>query len=353
MLIKSRAPLRLGLAGGGSDVSPFSDEYGGYALNATIGMYVYCTIEPSDDGTIEFHEADSGKTFKSKATERIEPDGAGFDLQKGVYNSIVKDFAHRPLSFKMLTYSDAGPGSGLGGSSTFVVAMLQAYSEWLNLPMGEYDIARLAFEIERVDLGFLGGKQDQYAAAFGGFNFMEFNGNRVIVNPLRIKPWIIDELETLMLLYRTDSTREGARIIKEQIDNTTARKADSIEAMKQIKRDAVSMKDAVLLGEVEAFAQTMREGWEAKKRMADSISNSRIDTIMAAARDAGAMAGRVSGAGGGGYMLFLVRLRDRSELVRILETFGGGASRVTFTGRGAEAWRITSSPEFVGRLRAA
>ncbi len=340
MILKSRAPLRLGLGGGGTDVSPFSDEYGGCTINATISMYAYCSIEPNDRGVIEFHEADSGKTFKSDTRERLELDGTGFDLQKGVYNRIAKDFARTPLSFKMVTYSDAGPGSGLGGSSTFVVAMLQAYSEWLNLPLGEYDIARLAFEIERIDLGFVGGKQDQYAATFGGFNFMEFYEDRIIVNPLRIKPWILNELETLMLLYRTDSTRESAKIIEEQIDNTKAKKAESLEAMQQIKRDAISMKEAILLGDMEAFAHTMNEGWEAKKRMAASISNSRIDTIMEAANDAGAMAGRVSGAGGGGYMLFLVRLSNRPELARVLETFGGGISRVAFTRRGAEAWRV-------------
>ena len=339
MLIRSRAPLRLGLAGGGTDVSPFSDEYGGCTINATINMHVYCSIEPRDNGEIEFHDTNSGKSFKSTAKPLLELDGTGFDLQKGVYNRIVKDFTQNALSFKMATYSDAGPGSGLGGSSTFVVAMLQAYAEWLDLPLGKYDIAHLAYEIERIDVGLLGGKQDQYAATFGGFNFIEFYKNRVIVNPLRIKPWIITELETLILLYRTDSARESAKIIREQIDNTKAKNTASLEAMQQLKRDAVSIKEAILLGDVDSLVQTINRGWEVKKRMAASISNSRINTIMQTARDAGAMAGRVSGAGGGGYMLFLVMLEKRSDLTRAPEPFGGAACRAMFTERGAEAWK--------------
>ncbi|MFC1692651.1 dehydrogenase [Candidatus Latescibacterota bacterium] len=339
-MIRSRAPLRLGLGGGGTDVSPFSDEYGGCTINTTINMYVYCSIEQTTDGTIEFHEADSNRTFQSDAKLKLELDNTGFDLQKGVYNRIVKDFAKNTLSFKMTTYSDAGPGSGLGGSSTFVVAMLQAYTEWLNLPLGKYDIARLAYEVERIDVGFVGGKQDHYAATFGGFNFMEFYDNRVIINPLNIKPWIINELETLMLIYCTESNRESAKIIEQQIQNTKAKNTDSLEAMKQLKHDAVSIKKAILFGDLDSFSQIMNRSWEAKKRMAVSISNSRIEAIIRTAKEAGAMAGKVSGAGGGGYMLFLVAPDKRTKLMRCLKTFGGSSSRVMCTNRGAEAWKI-------------
>ena len=221
MLIRTKAPLRLGLAGGGTDVSPYCDEYGGMILNATIDMHTFCTLEPRDDGQIIFEAKDLDHYFKTEACGQIEIDGS-MDLHKGVYNRIVKDFNHgKPLALKMTTFSDAPPGSGLGTSSTIVVAMVYAYMEWLKLPLGDYDVAHLAYEIERIDLGLHGGKQDQYASTFGGFNFIEFwKNDRVIVNPLRIKNRIIDELELSMVLYYSGVSRESAKIINEQIANT-------------------------------------------------------------------------------------------------------------------------------------
>lgn len=343
MLIRSRAPLRLGLAGGGTDVSPFSDEFGGCTVNASIDMYAYCVIEPTSDGHIEFHAADGGGRFHTKSANHLTLTDGRFRLHQGVYNRVVTDFIGEPLSFRMTTYSDAGPGSGLGGSSTLAVAVLNAFCEWLGIPLGDYDSARLAYEIERVDVGFPGGKQDQYAATFGGFNFMEFHEDRVVVNPLRIKPWVKGELETLMLLYRTGATRDSGKIIQEQMANVRAKKAAPVEAMLQLKEDAVTVKEALLFGDIDSLAKTINRGWEAKKRMAASVSNQRIDTIMQKAQESGALAGRVTGAGGGGYMLFLVRLERRDELINALESFGGATSRVLFTDRGTEAWKILPS----------
>lgn len=196
MIIRSKAPLRLGLAGGGTDVSPYCDEYGGAVLNVTIDMYAYCTIEPTNDNKVVFSAPDRNEYFECESKLNIEIDDK-LILHKGIYNRIVKDYNDgKPLSFIMTTYSDAPAGSGLGSSSTMVVAIIKAYMEWLNLPLGEYDMANLAYEIERMDLKLTGGKQDQFSATFGGFNFMEFfNDNRVIVNPLRIKNWIKNEVE--------------------------------------------------------------------------------------------------------------------------------------------------------------
>lgn len=341
MIVRSKAPLRLGLAGGGTDVSPYSDQFGGYVLNATIDMYAYCTIEVTNADKIEIRAADQDLSFESPAVDHLEIDGA-LDLHKGVYNRVVKEFnGGDPLGFKMTTYSDALAGSGLGSSSTMVVAILSAFVEWLNLPLGEYDIANLAYQIERKDIGLSGGKQDQYAATFGGFNFMEFYENdRVIVNPLRIKSWIMDELETSMVLYFTGVSRESAKIIDEQARNVVENKQTSIDAMHQLKADALVMKEALLKGEIQRFAKHLNKSWEAKKKMAHTITNQAIDEIYQAALDAGAISGKISGAGGGGFMMLFVDPTKKVNVINELGKFPGKVFKCHFTKHGSVGWTI-------------
>ncbi len=341
MIIRSKAPLRLGLAGGGTDVSPYCDEFGGMVLNATIDMYAYCTIDVRDDKII-FEAADRSERVEYDAKSSLPIDGV-LDLHKGVYNRVVKDFnGGEPLSFCMTTYSDAPAGSGLGSSSTMVVAILKAFVEWLNLPLGEYDIAHLAYDIERKDIGLSGGKQDQYAATFGGFNFMEFyEGDRVIVNPLRIKNWIMDELESSMVLFFTGVSRESANIIDEQKKNAETKQKKSMQAMHELKEDAYTMKEAVLKGDIAKFAETLGKSWEAKKRTADSISNNYIDAVYSAAIKAGAYAGKVSGAGGGGFMMFVVDPVKKLNVIEALNAYDGGrVMSFHFVIEGTKGWKI-------------
>lgn len=341
MIIRSKAPLRLGLAGGGTDVSPYCDEFGGYVLNVTIDMFAYCTIEVTNDETISFHAADRNEFYETRSKPALEMDG-NLDLHKGIYNRIVRQFNdNKPLSLKVTTYSDAPAGSGLGSSSTMVVAILQAYVEWLNLPLGEYDIAHLAYEIERVDVGLSGGRQDQYAATFGGFNFIEFYaGDRVIVNPLRVKSWIVNELENSTILYYTGASRESANIINEQVRNAEEKNKKSLDAMHELKADALIMKEAILKGEILKFAQYLGKSWEAKKRMATSISNNYIDKVYDTAINAGAYAGKVSGAGGGGFMIFMVDPTRRLEVINELNKLDGNIMNFHFNHNGAEAWKL-------------
>jgi D-glycero-alpha-D-manno-heptose-7-phosphate kinase len=261
------------------------------------------------------------------------------DLYKGIYNRIVKDFTKKPFSFKLTTYSDVPSGSGLGGSSTLVVAIIKAFVELLYLPLGEYDIAKLAFEIEREDIGIVGGAQDQYAATFGGFNFMEFYGDkRVIVNPLRIKNWIIDELEESMILYFTGIQRSASIIEKEK--NNVISKEKSLNAMHEVKEDAIKMKEYLLKGDIENFAKILGKSWEAKKRVSNSISNNEIDRIYNLAMNNGALSGKVSGAGGGGFMFFIVDPVKKYNLVNILKKESGIVFNFNFTKEGTKGWRI-------------
>lgn len=340
--VRARAPLRLGLAGGGTDVSPYCDEFGGCVLNATIDLYASATITRAEGDVVEFFAADQQRRERFHSGEKAQA-SAELRLHQGVYRRIVREFnAGKPIPLTLTTHSDAPAGSGLGASSTLVVAMVKAFVELLNLPLGEYDIARLAFEIERVDLGLAGGRQDQYAAAFGGVNFMEFYANeRVLVNPLRVKNWILSELESNVVLYYTGASRESARIIDEQRASMQKHESDSIAALHALKEEAYSMKEALLRGELRDFAASMQKGWDAKKRTAASISNSRIERAIAVAAEAGAYAGKVSGAGGGGFMILFVDPERRGDVRRALHSLGEGEIHAChFTKQGTQGWRV-------------
>jgi D-glycero-alpha-D-manno-heptose-7-phosphate kinase len=339
--VRSRTPLRLGLAGGGTDVSPYSDRFGGLVLNVTIDKYAYATIAASDAGKIRLVAADNGVEWQGDAVAVLEQ-VAGLELHVGVYNRIVRDYNNgKPLAVTITTYSDAPPGSGLGSSSAIVVALVQAFCEYLRIPLGKYDIAHLAYEIERIDLKLAGGKQDQYAAAFGGFNFMEFYAdNRVIVNPLRIEQAIKAELESSFILFYTGVSRESANIIEQQIASIADKNTAALEALHQVRAEALKMKEAILKGEIKKFALSMQSTWESKKQTAKSISNTSIDRIYNAALEAGALAGKVSGAGGGGFMMFITEPTLRSRVMQKLQEFSGQIFNCNFTEQGAYSWKV-------------
>ena len=338
MLIRAKAPLRVGLAGGGTDVSPYCDLYGGSILNACINMYAYATLEPREDGKIEFRCEDRQEFGIFESSEYLEIDGK-FDLLKGVYNRIIKDYIKEPLSFTLTTYVDAPAGSGLGSSSTLVVAIVKAFQEWLNLPLGEYDLARLAWSIEREDLKMAGGRQDQYAAAFGGFNFMEFSNNeKVLVNPLRIRKEYMNELEFNVLLYYTGTSRLSAKIIESQVENAKKKDEKAIDAMHKLKQQSLDMKEALLTGNLFKMGELLNKGWENKKKMSSSISNPVIDNIYETAIKAGATGGKISGAGGGGFFMFYCPNNSRYRVIEELSKLGGEFRRFRFTNIGAESW---------------
>lgn len=341
MIVRARAPLRLGLAGGGTDVAPYCDIHGGYVLNAAIDRYAYAVLQPLNEPVVRFNANDQQIEEALPAAPAYSLDGR-MSLHKAVYNHIVTNFnGGKPLPIELSTFCDAPPGSGLGSSSTLVVAMIRAFVELLNLGLDDYELAKLAFKIERVDCGLQGGRQDQYSATFGGFNFMEFYADdRTIVNPLRIKNWILCELEASLVLYFTGVSRESAHIIADQSSNVQSGHVDALEAMHGIKREAMAMKECLLRGDFPGLVESMRLGWENKKRSAKTVSNPQIDSIYDAAIQAGALAGKVSGAGGGGFMWFFVPTEKRMNVIRTLNGFGGQVSNCHFTKHSTQAWRI-------------
>lgn len=341
MIVRARAPLRLGLAGGGTDVSPYCDIHGGYVLNATIDRYAYAVIRTLDEPFVRFVATDQQTEKEKTIAEPLTLNGK-LDLHKAVYNEMIQQFnGGKPIPLEISTFCDAPVGSGLGSSSTLVVVMIRAFAELLNLPLDDYTIAHLAFKIERGNCGLQGGRQDQYSATFGGFNFMEFYADeRAVINPLRIKNWIICELEASLLLFYSGVSRESAKIIADQSRNVQAGSMDAIEAMHGIKREALVMKECLLKGDFDGIVDSMRQGWDSKKRSAKTVSNPHIEEIYNAAMSAGALAGKVSGAGGGGFMMFFVPPDKRMNVVRTLNRFEGQVSNCHFTKHGTQAWRV-------------
>jgi len=340
MIYRSKAPLRIGLAGGGTDVSPYSDLYGGAVLNATISLYANATIEPISENKIILEAIDRQEIQEFEWTNELPTDGK-LDLLKGVYNRIQKDYEMGQKGFRLSTFVDAPAGSGLGTSSTLVVAIIGAFTEMLRLPFGEYDMAHYAFDIERKDLALAGGKQDQYAATFGGVNFMEFYADdKVIVNPLRVKQQHLFELENNLVLYYTSTSRESAEIIKKQSRNVTDKKEKSIEAMHQLKQQAQRMKEALLKGKLNEIGEILDYGFQQKRQMAEGISNPLMEDIYDTAKKAGAMGGKISGAGGGGFMIFYCPGNAKYSVMQRLEKFGGYSRNYQFVEHGLKTWTI-------------
>lgn len=340
MMVRCKAPLRIGLAGGGTDVSPYTDQFGGAILNATVSLFAYAFLKVRTDQNVILKAMDRQEEVKMEVSSFLTLDGK-LDLAKGVFNRLVKDFNIPVKGFELTTYVDAPPGSGLGSSSTLVVAILGAFVEAFKLPLGEYDIAHLAYSIEREDLGMAGGRQDQYAATFGGFNFMEFGANdKVIVNPLRIKEKVLFELENNLVLFFTETSRLSSSIIQKQQDNVNNNVLSSIDAMHHLKEQAILMKEALLKGEVNQVGEILHFGWQQKKAMAQGITNDSIDLYYETAMNAGATGGKISGAGGGGFMIFYAPENHKFEVINSLESIGGKVLPYQFVQYGMVSWGL-------------
>jgi D-glycero-alpha-D-manno-heptose-7-phosphate kinase len=342
VMYRARAPLRLGLAGGGTDLSPYSDIYGGVILNVTIDRYAFASLTRRGDGKVVLRANDLG--VEEVHAAGALPTDSGLRLHRAVYDRIVRQFLpHDPPALELSTSIEAPPGSGLGSSSALVVAMVEVFREAFNLPLGLYDVAHLAFEIERIDLALDGGKQDQYAAAFGGMNFIEFlSGDRVIVNPLRVGRAILSELESSIVVCFSGQSRASDVIIRDQIQAAEQKEGKALEGLHALKQDAFDMKQALLGGDIHGMAEILNRSWISKKATAKSVSNSHIDALYSVARASGARGGKVSGAGGGGFMMFIADPDSKPRLIRALAAAGGTPDKIVFTHTGVESWFVPS-----------
>jgi D-glycero-alpha-D-manno-heptose-7-phosphate kinase len=339
MIYRSRAPLRIGLAGGGTDVSPYCDVYGGAILNATINLFAHASIQIQEAANEIIFESIDQESIETYNLEEKPSEKGKLKLLTGVYNYLKNLYQLPKQAIKLTTMVEAPAGSGLGTSSTLVVAIIGAFAECYKLPLGEYDMAQLAYTIEREYLQLSGGKQDQYAATFGGVNYMEFyNDNKVIVNPLRIKTQYLYELDHNLVLYFTNNSRESAKIIDEQKINVANKNKESLDAMHLLKQQAGEMKEALLRGQLNRIGEILDFGFEQKRKMAANISNERIEQIYQATKAAGATGGKISGAGGGGFMFFYCPDNTKHQVIKILNNFGGYIRPFSFVNHGLISW---------------
>jgi D-glycero-alpha-D-manno-heptose-7-phosphate kinase len=334
-VIRSKAPLRLSFAGGGTDVPPFPEREGGIVLSATINRFAHGTLKPRDDGRVRIESLDLGVALEYGAGEALDRDGK-LDLIRAAISRVSE--LEEPRGIDLFMHTAAPPGSGLGASSALIVGLIGVLRDYHGLSLTDYQIADLAWRVERHDLGLRGGLQDQYSATFGGFNFIEFHDDGVIVNPLRIPAETLCELESNLLLCFTGATRTGDEIIDDQTSRYVASERETLEGLRMQKEVAGSMKRALLLGRLNEFGDLLGVAWEHKRRMSPRISTPLIDEAYAEARAHGALGGKVTGAGGGGYMLFYCPPGIRHRVAARLQEMGLEETEFAFDEHGLRTW---------------
>ncbi len=344
-IVRSKAPLRISFAGGGTDVPPYPQERGGAVLSVTINKYAYASLVPTEDEAITVQSLDYDIVAKYHTQADLAYNGE-LDLVKAVIRRLVgtpsrlEGGAVEKRGLRLFLHSDAPPGSGLGSSSTLVVALVGLFRHWLRQPLTDYQIAELAYQIERVDLNIKGGMQDQYAATFGGVNLIEFYDKAVIVNPLRVSAERLNELEYNLLLCYTGRTRLSANIVARQTESFIQKKEEVVRALDAQKEMAIQMKNALLQGHLDDFGHLLHEAWQTKKHMDPAITTPEIDEMYAVARGEGAIGGKILGAGGGGYLLLYCPF-DRKHLVAAaLEKLGGQVVEFGIESRGLQTWEL-------------
>jgi D-glycero-alpha-D-manno-heptose-7-phosphate kinase len=340
VLIRAKAPVRLSFAGGGTDFTRHFENGGGAVVSATIDRYCQATISLRNDARITIHSLDSDVTVEMDSVDDIEYDG-NLDLLKAAIRVVRPQFG-----FDLYTDSDVPLGSGLGGSSSMAVAVVGVLYHLMEGHLEEHLVADLAYQAERVDIGIMGGWQDQYAAAFGGFNFLEFTPGEVIVHPLRISDRVRSELESNLLMCFTGRTRDSGDLHAADAPDPQTR--NNLDLHSQMIDLAQATKESLLTGHLVRFGQLLNDAWQAKKQYGERITNSRIDHLYAVARENGALGGKLLGAGDGGYLLFYCDPLTRHRTVKALEGEGVDMMGFKFDDRGVRVWRSEHGDGEVG-----
>ena len=337
LLVRGRAPLRISFSGGGTDLPPYPEERGGLVLNATIACYAYATLRFLSERILKVNSLDYKTVVRFGLDELLVYDGE-LDLIKACLNRLMPESMPENSGLELYLEVDVPVGSGLGGSSSVVVAAIGALRKWRHLPLNNYQMAHLAWEIERKDVGIPGGMQDQYAAVFGGFNLIEFYGpDKVIVNPLRVERHIVNELQYNLLMVYTGG-RVSDHIIEDQVSAYVGRQSDVLEAMDRMKDLTVDAKNALLTGRLNDLGAILHEEWLQKKRTAASVTTPHIDEMYEEARRLGVIGGKVSGAGGGGFMFLYCPFDRKVAVAERLTQMGGQVSSVVFEFEGMRSW---------------
>jgi D-glycero-alpha-D-manno-heptose-7-phosphate kinase len=345
MVIRSRAPVRIDFAGGTTDLSPFRDEIGGAVVNATISRYAYCTLTPLDNHAIRITSENLQTFVEAQDIRELEYDG-NLDLLKAAVRRLNLD-----IGLNIIVHSDAPPGSGVGTSASVGVALigmlerLQREMDRKARAMTAHEIAELACQMES-ELGIVGGKQDQYAAALGGINFMEFfSEGRVSVQHLEIDRDTLYELEKHLVLCYTGESRLSGDTNQKMIQAYRDGVPEVVDALKAIRQVAYDVKQALLLGDLKAFAELLEEEYQQRVKLAPSVVTRKILYLRDLALEAGAVSMKICGAGGGGCVLFYCRPDMETRVKRVLQQEGGTVLDFAFDHRGLQVWKARATAD--------
>lgn len=328
IISKAKSPVRISFAGGGTDLTSYFTDENGVVLNTTINKFSHAILKKREDHKIIIHSYDFNTTLQFNSIHNITYDG-NLDLIKAVLKLLNPEFG-----FELSIYSDVPVGSGLGGSAVVLSAIIGAFNNFRIHKFNSHDIAELAFQAERIELGLSGGWQDQYATVFGGFNFMEFKENENVINPLRISEEILNELEDSLVLCYSGISHNSGDIHNSQKENMKDKKGFA----QYSKEIAYEMKSKLLKGQLDNFGELLHKAWITKKNFSYKISTTYLDELYDYAINNGAIGGKLLGAGGGGYFLFYVPTFQKLNLISSLKQKGLLVDTFTFDSQGLRSW---------------
>lgn len=346
--VRSRAPMRLSFGGGGTEIPPFVNQFGGSTLSTTIAVYARASIEINKMNSIELSSLDRGIHQRFSLSDFKNPKFSEIDsdlrlLFACVWYVIEKTEAKFTPGITLKTSSDAPQGSGLGASSVLTVSILRALDEFFEFHWSKTELAEIAFYIERETLKLSGGKQDHYAAAFGGCNFIDYHANgNVSVEPIDLNEYFKRDLESSLISIYTGTSRESAHIIEDQQSAMTDRDQITIDSLIRMKDIAIEMRRSIRKEDIKALGSQLHDSWILKKSTSALITNQSIDSLYARARELGAYGGKIAGAGGGGYLVLLASPENRSQIISNLVKDDMVVLPVVLTSVGAEAWEVKS-----------